>query len=133
VADFIGMSNRLELHRTGLEWTTAAGTELPLRCDMGDLPAVSARLWPDDITLHRADEDVSSREVVLDATLLSAEFGGRYYDVQVGAGPEQYRLRASSAVHGDWLRRAQPGEPVVISFRSESLKVYPLEQAASLV
>ena len=53
--------------------------------------------------------------------------------VQVGAGPEQYRLRASSAVHGDWLRRAQPGEPVVISFRSESLKVYPLEQAASLV
>ncbi|MGX1596050.1 ABC transporter ATP-binding protein [Dietzia maris] len=133
VADFIGMSNRLELHRSGLEWTTAAGTELPLRCDTGGSQAISARLWPDDITLHRVDEDVSSREIVLDATLLSAEFGGRHYDVQVGAGPEQYRLRASSAVHGDWLRRAQSGERVVISFRSESLKIYPLEQSAALV
>ncbi|GAA1054905.1 ABC transporter ATP-binding protein [Dietzia natronolimnaea] len=133
VADFIGMSNRLELHRSGLEWTTAAGTELPLRCETGDNRAVSARLWPDDISLHRPDEDVSQQEITLDATLLSAEFGGRYYDVQVGAGPEEYRLRASAAVHGDWLRRSKRGEPVVISFRSESLKIYPLTQAASLV
>ncbi|KAA0919310.1 hypothetical protein [Dietzia sp. ANT_WB102] len=86
LADFIGMSNRLELHRSGLERTTAAGTELPLRCDTGGSQAVSARLRPDDITLHRVDEDASSRKIVLDATLLSAEFGGRHYDVQVGAG-----------------------------------------------
>ena len=129
VADFIGMSNRLELHRSGMEWTTAAGTELPLRCDTNGHGAVAARLWPDDITLHRPTEDVSAREITLEARLLSAEFGGRHYDVQVEAGPETYRLRASAAVHGDWLRRARPGEPVVISFRSESLKIYPLEQA----
>lgn len=133
VADFIGMSNRFELRRSGTEWTTAAGTELPLRFEADGNHAVAARLWPDDISLHRPDEDVSAREIVLDATLLSAEFGGRYYDVQVGAGPEQYRLRASSAVHGEWLRHAQPGEAVVISFRSESLKIYPLQQPALAV
>ncbi|MDX2355884.1 ABC transporter ATP-binding protein [Dietzia sp. PP-33] len=126
VADFIGMSNRLELHRSGLEWSTAAGTELELRSDTFGHQAVSARLWPDDITLHRPDEDVSHQEITLDAVLLSAEFGGRFYHVQVGAGPEEYRLRASAAVHGDWLRRSKKGEPVVISFRSESLKIYPL-------
>src|SRR5699024_3974544 len=64
VADFIGMSNRLELHRTGLEWTTAAGTELPLRFDTDGREAVAARLWPDDITLHRRTEDVSDCEIV---------------------------------------------------------------------
>ena len=133
VADFIGMSNRLELHRSGLEWTTAAGTELPLRCETNGYSAVAARLWPDDITLHRATEDVSDREIVLNATLESAEFGGRHYDVQVAAGPETYRLRASSAVHGQWLRTAATGEPVVISFRSESLKIYPLEHAGAAV
>src|SRR5690606_4536885 len=94
VADFIGMSNRLELRRSGLEWTTAAGTELPLRCETNGHGAVAARLWPDDITLHRKGEDVTGREIVLDAVLESAEFGGRHYDVQVGAGPEAYRLRA---------------------------------------
>ena len=130
VADFIGMSNRLELRRSGLEWTTAAGTELPLRCETNGHGAVAARLWPDDITLHRKGEDVTGREIVLDAVLESAEFGGRHYDVQVGAGPETYRLRASAAVHGQWLRHAPAGEPVVISFSSESLKIYPLETAA---
>lgn len=133
VADFIGMSNRFELHRSGLEWTTAAGTELPLKFETNGSLAVAARLWPDDITLHTPSEDVSDREIVLGATLLSAEFGGRHYDVQVSAGPETYRLRASSAVHGDWLRHAQTGESVVISFRSESLKIYPLESAAVAV
>lgn len=126
VADFIGMSNRLELHRSATGWRTGEGTELPLRADLGDASEVCARLWPDDITLHSPTADVSEHEVALDATLLSAEFGGRYYDVQVAAGPEVYRLRASAAQHGAWLRQAQKGERVVISFRSESLKVYPL-------
>lgn len=133
VADFIGMSNRFELHRSGLEWTTAAGTELPLRVETNGHTAVAARLWPDDITLHRTAEDAAGNEIVLDATLLSAEFGGRHYDVQVSAGPETYRLRASAAVHGEWLRRAQAGESVAISFRSESLKIYPLEHASAAV
>lgn len=131
VADFIGMSNRLELHRDGQGWRTAAGTELSLRRDLGDVAEVSARLWPDDVTLHRPDEDVSGHEVALDATLLSAEFGGRHYDVQVGAGPEEFRLRAPSDRYGDWLRHARSGEPVVISFRSESLKVYPASTSGS--
>ncbi|MFC6152820.1 ABC transporter ATP-binding protein [Nocardioides yefusunii] len=124
VAEFIGMANRIELERAGSRWRTRGGNEIELLRELPDAQHVVARLWPDDVALHRAGDRVPDHAVALDAVLLASEFGGRHYDVTVAAGPEQFRLRVASAQHGAWLRSAHEGEPVVISFRPEAMQVY---------
>ncbi len=131
VAEFIGMSNRLELHRSAAGWRTNAGVDITLERDLPDSDAVIARLWPDDLELYRDVASVPSGVVALDAELLSSEFGGRSYDVTVAAGQEELRLRASSALHRSWLRRAEEGTKVVIGLRPETMQVYPLDPAAA--
>ncbi|MEU4451031.1 ABC transporter ATP-binding protein [Nocardioides sp. NPDC023903] len=131
VAEFIGMSNRLELHRSAAGWRTNAGVDIALERELPDSDAVVARLWPDDLELYRDVTSVPSGVVALDAELLSSEFGGRYYDVTVAAGQEELRLRASSALHGSWLRRAEEGAKVVIGLHPETMQVYPLDAAAA--
>jgi iron(III) transport system ATP-binding protein len=131
VAEFIGMSNRLELHRSAAGWRTNAGVDIALERDLPDSDAVVARLWPDDLELYRDVASVPSGVVALDAELLSSEFGGRYYDVTVAAGQEEFRLRASSALHGSWLRRAEEGTKVVVGLHPEAMQVYPLDAAAA--
>lgn len=131
VAEFIGMSNRLELHRTATGWRTQAGVDVVVERELPDVAAVVARVWPDDIALHRDASTVPAHTVAVEATLLSSEFGGRHYDVTVAAGPEEFRLRAASSSHGAWLRGASEGEPVVISFRPDVMQVFPLEGAVA--
>jgi iron(III) transport system ATP-binding protein len=126
VAEFIGMSNRLELHRSTTGWRTKAGADVTLDRELPDSDAVVARLWPDDVELYRDAESVPPGLVALKAELLASEFGGRHYDVTVAVGAEEFRLRAGSAAHGSWLRSAQPGAPVAIGLRPESMQVYPL-------
>lgn len=126
VAEFIGMGNRLELHRSGSGWRTQAGLDITIERDLPDVEGILARLWPEDITLHREASTAPAHSVAIEATLLSSEFGGRHYDVTVAAGPEQVRLRAPAATHGAWLRGAEEGAPVVISFFPEKMQVYPI-------
>jgi iron(III) transport system ATP-binding protein len=124
VAGFIGMSNRLELHRTGAGWQTKGGVDVPVRHEVGNVSGLVARLWPDDVTLHRDSESVPSGAVAIKAELLAAEFGGRTYHVTVRANGEEFRLQADSATHDSWLRTATQGWPVLISFRADALHVY---------
>ena len=124
VAEFIGMGNRLELHRSGSHWRTQAGVDITLERELPDAEGIVTRLWPEDITLHRDASSVPPHAVAVEAKLLSSEFGGRHYDVTVAAGPEEFRLRAPSASHGSWLRAAAEGSPVVISFSAEDMHVY---------
>jgi iron(III) transport system ATP-binding protein len=131
VAEFIGMSNRLELHRSATGWRTKSGVDLTLERELPDSEAVVARLWPDDVELYRDAESAPAGVIALKAELLSSEFGGRHYDVTVAAGPEEFRLRASSALHASWLRAAEPGAPVVIGLRPESMQVYPLADTSA--
>ncbi|MFE3999132.1 ABC transporter ATP-binding protein [Nocardioides sp. YIM B13467] len=131
VAEFIGMSNRLELHRSAAGWRTNAGVDITLERDLPDSDAVVARLWPDDLELYRDVASVPSGVVALEASLLSSEFGGRTYDVTVAAGQDEFRLRASSALHGSWLRRAEEGTKVVIGLHPETMQVYPLDAAST--
>jgi iron(III) transport system ATP-binding protein len=132
VAQFIGMSNRLELLRTATGWRTKAAVDVVVERDLPDVEAVVTRLWPDDVQLHRDPSTVPAHSVAVKADLLSSEFGGRHYDVTVASGPEEYRLRADAATHGAWLRSAAAGEPVVISFRPEDMHVYPLPEAGDV-
>jgi iron(III) transport system ATP-binding protein len=126
VAEFIGMSNRLELHRSGSGWRTQAGVDITIERELPDVEGILTRLWPEDIALHREASTVPAHAVAVAATLLSSEFGGRHYDVTVAAGPEVFRLRAAAATHGAWLRAAEDGAPVVISFSPEDMQVYPI-------
>lgn len=126
VAEFIGMANRLELHRSGEGWRTQAGTDVTIERDLPDVEGLVTRLWPDDVELHRDASSVPAHSVAIEATLLASEFGGRHYDVTVAAGPETFRLRANAAAHGGWLRAASEGTPVVISFRPEHMHVFPI-------
>lgn len=126
VAEFIGMSNRLELHRSATGWRTKSGVDLRIERDLPDADAIVARLWPDDVELYRDADALPEGVIAIKAELLSSEFGGRHYDVAVAAGPEEFRLRANSGLHGAWLRGAAPGEPVVIGLRPENMQVYAL-------
>lgn len=130
VAEFIGMSNRLELHRSGSRWRTQAGVDITIERTLPDVEGIVARLWPEDITLHREVSSVPPHAVSVEATLLASEFGGRHYDVTVAAGPETFRLRAPAATHGAWLRSAAEGAPVVISFSPEDMQVFPIGASA---
>jgi iron(III) transport system ATP-binding protein len=131
VAAFIGMANRLELHRSGFRWRTQAGVDITIERDLPDVEGVVARLWPDDVTLHRDASSVPAHAVAVEAKLLASEFGGRHYDVTVAAGPEEFRLRAPAATHGSWLRGAEEGSPTVISFSPEDMHVYPMSGGSS--
>lgn len=125
VAEFIGMSNRLELHRSAIGWRTKAGVDVTIERELPDASTLVARLWPADVALHRETSSVPSHAVAVEARLLSSEFGGRHYDVTVAAGPEEFRLQADASTHGVWLRGAVEGTPVVISFQPEDMHVYP--------
>jgi iron(III) transport system ATP-binding protein len=131
VAAFIGMANRLQLHRSGTGWRTQAGVDITIERDLPEVEGLVARLWPDDVTLHQDSSSVPAHAVAVEAKLLASEFGGRHYDVTVAAGPEEFRLRASAASHGSWLRRAEEGSPTVISFFPEDMHVYPLSSDSS--
>lgn len=126
VAEFIGMSNRLELHRSALGWRTKVGVDVTVERDLPEATSLVARLWPADVSLHRELASAPAHAVAVEARLLSSEFGGRHYDVTVAAGPEEFRLRAEAATHGSWLRGAVEGTPVAISFRPENMQVYPV-------
>jgi iron(III) transport system ATP-binding protein len=78
VAEFIGMSNRLELHRSGTQWRTQAGVDISIERELPEVEGITTRLWPDDITLHPETSSVPAHAVGVEATLLSSEFGGRH-------------------------------------------------------
>ncbi|MFF0456454.1 ABC transporter ATP-binding protein [Nocardia africana] len=129
VAAFIGMANRLELHRDHDGWRTSAGDPIDLThalvrdsADRGT--AAVARLRPDDVLLHTSAHDVPLGNVVLNAELVTYEYGGRYFDVTVTTGGEKLLLRADAAVHGPALRNSRPGAPVVVSFSPANLRIF---------
>jgi iron(III) transport system ATP-binding protein len=123
VAAFIGMSNCLRLVRQDRSWRTRLGVPVPLTLPDSAEEAL-ARLRPDDVQLHRRVEDAVAGQVALPGKLLSAEYGGRHHDVVVTVGEEDLFLRAATAEHGDWLRRAEVGAPVAVSFDAAAMRVF---------
>lgn len=123
VAAFIGMSNAVRLVRRDRAWFTRTGAPVPLALP-GPADEAIARVRPDDVQLHRRVEDVTGGQVALVGELLSAEYGGRHHDVTVKAGEEELHLRAATAEHGAWLRRAEVGAPVVVSFDPAAMRVF---------
>ncbi|MCF8571907.1 ABC transporter ATP-binding protein [Gordonia sp. HY002] len=129
VAAFTGMSNRIELRRGQHGWETLAGDVVDLsgapksRVAEHASEAV-ARLRPDDLELAFTRDQLPAGCVPLDATLVDFEYGGRHYDVTVDVAGEQLALRASSAEFGASLKKAVPGENLLVGFEPSALRVF---------
>jgi iron(III) transport system ATP-binding protein len=125
VASFIGLSNRIEWARVDGGWRTDAGAWLAadaLGAIDGD-KAVS-RIPPDDLTLHRSRPDAVAGAIVLDATLVTAEYGGRHVDVTVSAGDTRLHIRVRGGQDEAWIRSLPPGSPLAVSAPIARLHTY---------
>jgi iron(III) transport system ATP-binding protein len=129
VADFIGMSNRLDLSRRESGWVTAAGdavhvTSIP--AELAGLEALTARLRPDDVRLYPQRPASDTADVLCAGTLVASEFVGRYYSVVVSVGGQPIRLNASAAEHGAWLAGRPVGAEVHVGFSPADARLYPV-------
>lgn len=125
VAGFVGMSNRLEWNRTGSEWVTDGG----VRVEASALSAVPGEravslIRPDDLTLHPERPESASGRLVLDATLVTAEYGGRHVDVTLNAGGVRLHSRTGTGSGESWVRALEPGASVAVSVPHSSLHTY---------
>jgi iron(III) transport system ATP-binding protein len=127
VAAFIGMGNRLELTRGEHGWSIATGETLDLGARTPARAAgdrAVARLRAEDLHLRRRSEDVPSHHVTLHGHLVTVEFEGRHYDVLVDIQGQRLSLRADSREHGGWLRGAEEGAPVLVSFAPSDVRLF---------
>lgn len=127
VAAFIGMGNRLELTRGERGWSIASGESLDLGArtpTRGAGDRAVARLRAEDLHLRRNSDDAPGHHVLLHAALVDTEFGGRNYDVLVDIEGQQLSLRADTREHGAWLRDAEDGTPVLISFAPSDVRLF---------
>jgi iron(III) transport system ATP-binding protein len=124
VAGFIGMSNRIEWTRGDDGWTSPVGAT----AGAGELAADSAKavslVRPDDLCLHRSKPDGAEAGLALDATLVTAEYGGRHLDVTVDANETRLHIRVASGDDVAWIRALAPGAPVVVSAPLASLHTF---------
>lgn len=120
VAAFIGMDNRIPLVRGQHGWTTGSGDAITIPAHVQlDGDRAVARVRGDDVELYPDRESVAPGQVALAATFLTAEYGGRHYDVAVEYAGQVLHLKAEVSP-GDvdsWVAALTEGAPVVAGFR----------------
>lgn len=127
VAAFIGMGNKLDLTRGERGWTTASGEIVDLgrrTPERGAADRAVARLRSEDLHLVRDIHDAPSHHVVLQASLITTEFGGRHYDVLVDVGGQHLSLKADTREHGGWLREVSEGAPALVAFAPSDVRLF---------
>lgn len=127
VAAFIGMGNKLDLTRGERGWTTASGEIVdlgPRTPERGAADRAVARLRSEDLHLVRDIHDAPSHHVVLQASLITTEFGGRHYDVLVDVGGQHLSLKADTREHGGWLREVSEGAPALVAFAPSDVRLF---------
>ena len=127
VAAFIGMGNGIPLVRGHDGWATSAGdaVTLPSQTQLDGDRGV-ARVRGDDIELYPDRESVPAGQLVLSATFLTAEYGGRHYDVAVEYAGQVLHLKAvASSGDGDsWVAGLSLGAPVIAAFRPSAARYF---------
>ena len=101
VADFIGMSNRLELERQGTDWSLAGHTvhgQLPVPSGLG---SVAVRLRADDVVLAPVDQPLDGDVVSFVAEVVDAQFGGATSTSSSPRAGTASRCRCPAAASGD--------------------------------
>jgi iron(III) transport system ATP-binding protein len=124
VAAFIGMANRLELLRAHGGWQTTTGEPVDIGSARVEGDRAAARLRPDDLEVHRAGTAVPAGHVQLPATLVTAEYGGRHYDVTVEYAGQTLHLKSPIGADGTWVGDVPPGQNVVVSFSPSNARFY---------
>jgi iron(III) transport system ATP-binding protein len=127
VAAFIGMDNGIPLVRGHDGWSTSAGdaVAVPAATQLDGDRAV-ARIRGDDIELYPDRESVPDGHVVLTTTFLTAEYGGRHYDVAVEYAGRTVHLKTAvfPGVGESWVAELIPGAPVVAGFRPSAARYF---------
>ncbi|MCR2793468.1 ABC transporter ATP-binding protein [Microbacterium sp. zg.Y625] len=125
VAGFVGMSNRLEWTRSDGTWAGPAGLRVPAPVLGVDGDRAVSLIRPDDLTLHPAKPGAADDALLLDATLVTAEYGGRHVDVTLTLGDaSRLHARTGTGASEAWIRTLQPGAPVAVSVPHRSLHSY---------
>ncbi|WP_373692018.1 TOBE domain-containing protein [Gordonia mangrovi] len=135
VAEFIGMSERLELTRNGDGWSCdgqaleANGNHVPISA-----PAGVVRLRPDDLRLVEDLSLLRDNELGLEATVMDVSYGGRHLDVSVQLTGSDTRVNAqvSTKSSGGQLDRWATGERTVIAFELRNARYFELESSLAV-
>lgn len=120
VASFIGMSNRIFWERDGNAWVSGSGCRAS-RAEIGDLgDSAVSRVRPEDVRLQGNSVPAPEGAVTFDASLVTAEYGGRHIDVTVRTR-DDVRLHARLTGDAAWVRSLEPGSSLVVAISTESL------------
>jgi iron(III) transport system ATP-binding protein len=125
VAGFIGMANRFVFERRDGVWTHEGD---PIHGDLSWIgsasPSITARARAEDVRLVPAHDVAPADTIVVGATVVDSEFGGRHLDVVVNVGSTRVLSRIPAGARGGWARSLEPGQPVQASLPSRSLALY---------
>ena len=124
VAEFIGMSNRVDVQRGSGGWQLGAdgvGGELPVPADHDQ---VGLRFRPDVMGMAASIEDVPSGSITFGATVVDSQFGGLHMDVMVALAGGRLHARVPTVSRDDWARHLVEGQPVVAHVDPQGVVVY---------
>lgn len=124
VADFIGMSDRVMLERSGDGWvvdTVPVDGVVPVGTDHQE---VVARVRPDDVLLAAQAVDLGEGLLSVPARVVDSQFGGRHMDVVVSVGGSRLQARVPAGVPDGFTRTLQPGQDVVVGFSPRAALFY---------
>ncbi|MGY1550493.1 ABC transporter ATP-binding protein [Microbacterium sp. A588] len=120
VAEFIGMSNRLELEGTEAGWMVG-GTrfELPVGIDPPRDSVLVCRMWPEGLRFVPPDSPSRYGEAIVAGSVAEVGFGGHHYDVVVQVGATQLQIRTPA---GGII--PTPGDAVMVGIDHASARYF---------
>ena len=126
VAGFVGMSNRIEWSRDGAEWVSESGARLGggALSGVGATESAVSLIRPEDLRIEARRPEEATGRLVLDATIVTAEYGGRHLDVTLAARGTRLHARTAANEDQSWIRALGPGAPVAVSVPYDRLHSY---------
>ncbi|WP_020108352.1 ABC transporter ATP-binding protein [Nocardia sp. 348MFTsu5.1] len=132
VAEFIGMSERLELKRSGEGWSCdgqpvqANGNQIPISASDGVV-----RLRPDDLRLVSDLSELRHSELGLEARVMDVAYGGKHLDVSLRLQASETRINAQVATAdlGGHLNRWATGARAIVAFELRNAQYFDLGPA----
>jgi iron(III) transport system ATP-binding protein len=122
VAGFIGMGNRLTVHRNGTGWKHE---DVPIEGELRDAPqAFTIRARAEDLELVPADAPTPPGALAFSAQIVDSEFAGRAMDVVATVGETRLQSRMPAGARGSWVRTLEPGQPVHAYFRTAGVTFF---------
>jgi len=126
VAEFIGMSNRIELTRIGDGWQVGDQRLTDLRLAVPrTVDAVAIRARPDDLAVVEPEAATAS-DIVLSGSFIDATFAGSHLDVSVDVAGRVLRGTAPLTGGASWIDTLELGAPVRVQLSSDAVRYYPL-------